>query len=72
MTKDKIVDSCQKMFPEWSKNAINITKIGSRAIRLDYENQPSIIFMYTDDGDWTFGTKIWRHRPGMKKKGAKE
>lgn len=59
------------LFPEYAGAIARYTKIGSKAIKLEYtgangEALKPLIFMYKGEDDWTFGTRVWRRKPVKK------
>lgn len=63
MTRDNIWEGFIKLFPYLSDRVERYTKIGSRTIKLHMKNNSTLIFLYNDPNDWTFGTRVWRNKP---------
>lgn len=79
MTKTDIFNIFKVMFPEWAKYVTGYKKIGGRVIAIKYDmgegKRGSLVFLYIDQNNWQFGTKLWRKRPDYIKndlKGGKE
>jgi len=70
MTKEQIWDGFTQLFPDYVDKVEKYEKIGSKSIKLtlnatvpDTEEHKTLIFLYNDIWDWTFGTKVWRKKP---------
>ena len=68
MTKDEIWQGFVKLFPTYVERVESYEKIGSKSLSLKIkmpEGQPNktLLFLYNDPWDWTFGSKIWRKKP---------
>lgn len=63
MTRDNIWEGFIKLFPYLSDRVERYTKIGSKTIKLHMKNNSTLIFLYIDPNDWTFGTRVWRNKP---------
>ncbi len=69
MTKHELYYNFCRLFPAWSSFVQDYKKIGSRTIVMNFRyDKTSKVFMYYDDNNWQFGTKIWRKRPERKEK----
>lgn len=72
MRNDELFEIFKTMFPEYAKCAKNSRLIGSKAISIEMGNGKSLIFMYYNQDNWTFGTKVWRRKPDPKKNKQKK
>lgn len=72
MTRTDIFDAFMKLFPTWAPHVESYKKIGSKTISLQFKNGKSRVFLYNDDDNWNFGTKLWRKKPKPIPKKKKE
>lgn len=85
MNKEELFKAFQELFPEWAANAHSYKKIGSRVLAItfkithEYENidrsldeDVSRVFLYNNQNNWQFGTKLWRKRPERLNKKVKK
>lgn len=71
MTKEELFEVFSRMFPEFAKKATSYKKIGSRVLAIKFVEEivdrkiieTSRVFLYIDENNWQFGTKLWRKRP---------
>ena len=68
MTKNELFGVFKLMFPEWAKMATSYKKIGGRTLAINFETNQGMVnfsrvFLYIDNDNWQFGTKLWRKRP---------
>lgn len=63
MRKGEIIQEFVRLFPNFAEAATGYKKIGSNVIVVKFENAKSLVFLYINDGNWSFGTKLWRKRP---------
>lgn len=78
MNKEELFNAFKVLFPNWAEHVEAYRKIGSRTLAIKFrfveslhdENgiETSRVFLYVDENNWQFGTKLWRKRPEMKKK----
>lgn len=76
MNKDELYKAFLELFPHWEGEVEKYKKIGSKALQIRTRFR-SYVFLYYDEKNWQFGTKLWRKRPAHllkprppKKKGA--
>lgn len=69
MNKEQIFEAFKKMFPQWAANVVSFKKIGSRCLAIFFNDNTSLVFLYIDENNWQFGTKLWRKRPGNNEDG---
>lgn len=72
MKKDELFEIFKEMFPDFAKCAKGFKLIGSKSISIEMENGKSLIFMYYGKDNWSFGTKVWRRKPGPTPKKPKQ
>lgn len=63
MKINDIYDAFKNLFPNFEDHVINYEKVGSRMIKLYFDDQQIKYFLYTNSFDWNFGTKPYRRRP---------
>ncbi len=72
MNKDELFDVFKTMFPNWVPFVRRYKKISSRALAITFRDtnvddqfisERSRVFLYIDDTNWHFGTKLWRRMP---------
>lgn len=75
MTKPELYDKFTELFPEWTGRVIGFKRIQPRVLKLqiraDFEDPTQDVmryFMYINEDDWSFGTKIYRNAPKYMKK----
>lgn len=68
---DELVAKFKEKFPDWVPNIREFKPFQRDVIILITESGRSLIFMYKNQNDWTFGTKLYRTKP-MKKKEEKK
>lgn len=65
MKQQEIYEKFKQFFPNFEKLVTKVEKTGSRVIRLTLENsEVPLLFLYYSDNNWSFGTNLWRKRPG--------
>lgn len=82
MNKEELFKAFQELFPEWAKLATSYKKIGSKTLAITFDTwthpgleekkEVSRVFLYVDQNNWHFGTKLWRKRPEKIEKKVKE
>lgn len=81
MSKEELFEKFKEMFPTWARTAGSYKKIGSRTLAINFAKEvvngeviyESRVFLYINDDNWQFGTKLWRKRPEkVEKKDVKE
>lgn len=73
MNKEQLFDMFRAFFPEWAKYVIKYKKIASRTLAIWFKYKGvecSRVFLYIDQDNWQFGTKLWRKRPERLEKKA--
>lgn len=79
MTKEELFDNFKILFPNWKDRVVSYKKIGSKSLAIKIakyitksgavsEDCDSRVFLYENQNNWQFGTKLWRKRPERKKK----
>lgn len=80
MNKEKLFKAFQELFPDWAKKATSYKKIGSKTLAIRFATEVTLgedsgevkeesrVFLYIDQNNWQFGTKLWRKRPEHVKK----
>ena len=63
MSERELIEKFMMMFPDWNRKAISYKQIGPRALVINYKDKKSKVFLYYNDNNWQFGTKLWRRRP---------
>lgn len=70
MNKQQLFEAFNSLFPDWAKRLTSYKKIGSKTLALtflegtsDNITSTSRVFLYVDQNNWHFGTKLWRKRP---------
>lgn len=63
MGKEELFEVFKDMFPIWAGEVTSYKKIGSRTLAIKFEDGTSRVFLYVNDNNWQFGTKLWRKRP---------
>lgn len=63
MLKSEIFGSFCNLFPNWAQNVTSYKKVGSRTISLHFIDGSSLLFLYRNPRNFSFGSKIWRKRP---------
>lgn len=73
MSKEELFNTFAKMFPDWARCTICYRKIGSKALLITFKNfgeslsdpeeHSTRVFLWIDENNWQFGTKLWRKRP---------
>ncbi len=71
ISRNELLDQFKKMFPNYADDVISCKRLGSRAIAIKFKNDQnngndsvkSRVFLYINENNWSFGTKLWRKRP---------
>lgn len=63
MGKEQLFRKFWIMFPDWAAKATSYKKIGSKCLAITFKSGISRVFLYVDENNWQFGTKLWRKRP---------
>lgn len=75
MSKEELMAAFERLFPNWIKDVVSYKKIGSKCLSICFKRvdvqRPSYtkvsmytrVFLYKNDNDWHFGTKLYRKRP---------
>lgn len=77
MSKEELIKIFKEMFPNWGNMVKSYKKIGSRALAITFhtymnsresgvvcdEEHNSKVFLYYDEFNWQFGTKLFRKKP---------
>lgn len=75
-SKEELFAEFTKMFPLWAEKATDYKKIGSRALCIFFKTgtvgEVSRVFLYYDENNWQFGTKMWRKVPNHVRKKMEE
>lgn len=73
MTKEQLFDAFKILFPNFVEGVKSYRKIGSKTIAIEFKEGKSRVFLFVDNDNWHFGTKLWRKRPDvLTKKYAKK
>lgn len=68
MTTDELYNRFVSLFPVYKAGIIYCEKIGARAIKITLIGGRIRYFIWYNDENWTFGTKLYRKRPEKQKK----
>lgn len=81
MNKEQLFEKFKVLFPNWAGRAIFYKKIGSKTLKIIFASDIGVVneikntsrvFLYNNEDDWQFGTKLWRKRPDKPEKINKE
>lgn len=77
MSKEELFNIFVEMFPDWARRTICYRKIGSKALLITFKNfgeslsdpeeHSTRVFLWIDENNWQFGTKLWINRPEKNK-----
>lgn len=63
MTDEELLEKFKEFFQEYEALVRTYKRIGSRALALTLVDDESLVWLYIDDHNWQFGTKLWRKPP---------
>lgn len=82
MNKEELFNAFKVLFPNWVEYVNSYKKIGSKTLAIEFRfpcytpeshcfKKVSRVFLYVNEDNWQFGTKLWRKRPDNMKKESK-